>query len=90
MQMPFSAEQFFGVFRLYNSSVWPAQVLLLALAVLAVLCVALRRPWSSGAVSGILASFWIWLGAAHHLVCFARINPVAHACGGLAGRRPGP
>ena len=24
MQLPFTAEQFFGVFRLYNSAVWPA------------------------------------------------------------------
>jgi Family of unknown function (DUF6064) len=43
MQIPFTAEQFFYVFRLYNSTVWPAQVLPLALAVLAVIFIALRR-----------------------------------------------
>ncbi len=32
MQLPFTVEQFFGVFQAYNSAVWPAQVFLLALA----------------------------------------------------------
>jgi Family of unknown function (DUF6064) len=84
MQIPFTVEQFFGVFRLYNSTVWPAQVLLVALAVLAVIVVALRRPWSSVAVSGILALLWVWLGAAYHLAFFARINPVAYGFGALS------
>ena len=84
MQLPFTAEQFFDVFRLYNSSVWPAQVLLLALAVLAVIFIALRRPWSGAAVSAILAFLWVWLGAAYHLAFFARINPVAYGFGALS------
>jgi hypothetical protein len=84
MQMPFTAEQFFGIFRLYNNTVWPAQLVLLALAVLAVLFIALRRPWSGVAVSGILALLWVWLGAAYHLAFFARINPVAYGFGALS------
>jgi Family of unknown function (DUF6064) len=84
MQLPFTAEQFFSVFRLYNSTVWPAQVLLVALAVLAVIFVALRRPWSSVVVSGILALLWVWLGAVYHLAFFARINPVAYGFGALS------
>lgn len=51
MQLPFTVEQFFGVFRLYNDSVWPAQIFLLALAILAVTFVTLRRTWSGVAVS---------------------------------------
>jgi Family of unknown function (DUF6064) len=84
MQIPFTAEQFFYFFRLYNSTVWPAQVLLLALAVLAVIFIALRRPWSSVAVSIILALLWVWLGAAYHMAFFARINPVAYGFGALS------
>jgi hypothetical protein len=46
MQLPFTIEQFFGVFRLYNITVWPAQVFLVLLAVLAVIFIAPRRLWS--------------------------------------------
>ncbi|HQR99603.1 MULTISPECIES: DUF6064 family protein [unclassified Polaromonas] len=84
MQLPFTIEQFFGVFRLYNSTVWPAQVLLVLLAVLAIVFIALRRPWSGAAVSAILALLWVWLGAAYHLAFFARINPVAYGFGALS------
>ncbi|MEX0957956.1 MAG: DUF6064 family protein [Burkholderiales bacterium] len=84
MQLPFTVEQFFGVFRLYNTTVWPVQVFLLALAVLALIFIALRRSWSGMAVSAILALLWIWLGAAYHLAFFARINPAAYAFGALS------
>ncbi|MCX6603393.1 MAG: hypothetical protein NTV52_07355 [Acidobacteria bacterium] len=42
MHPPFTVQQFFGVFRLYNTAVWPAQVLLLLLAALILLLIALR------------------------------------------------
>lgn len=84
MQLPFTIVQFFGVFRLYNSTVWPAQVLLVLLAVLAIVFIALRRPWSGAAVSAILALLWVWIGAAYHLAFFARINPVAYGFGALS------
>lgn len=84
MQLPFTDAQFFGVFRLYNSTVWPAQVFLVLLAVLAVVFIALRRPWSGAAVSTILALLWVWIGVAYHLAFFARINPVAYGFGALS------
>lgn len=84
MQLPFTVEQFFGVFRLYNGSVWPAQIVLLVFAILAVIFVALRRPWSGMVVSAILALLWIWVGAAYHLAFFARINPAAYGFGALS------
>ena len=84
MQLPFTVEQFFGVFQTYNSAVWPAQILLLVLAALAVIFIAFRRSWSGVAVSAILAVLWIWIGAAYHLAFFARINPVAYGFGALS------
>lgn len=84
MQLPFTNEQFFGVFRLYNSTVWPAQFFLALLAMLAIVFIALRRPWSGAAVSAILALLWVWLGAAYHLAFFGRINPVAYGFGALS------
>ena len=84
MQLPFTVEQFFGVFQAYNRAVWPAQIFLLLLAALTVVFIALRRSWSGVAVSAILAVLWIWLGAAYHLAFFARINPVAYGFGALS------
>ncbi|MCO6411492.1 MAG: hypothetical protein J5I92_01990 [Thiogranum sp.] len=78
MQLPFTTEQFFGVFRLCNTAVWPAQVVLTLLAVLALVFIALRRPWSSPATSAILAVHWVWMGVAYHLAYFVVINPLAY------------
>lgn len=79
MQLPFTIEQFYGVFREYNSAVWPAQVSLVALAVVAVALVAVPRRWSGAAISAILAFLWAWLGLAYHLAFFTAINPGAYA-----------
>lgn len=84
MQLPFSVEQFFGVFRAYNTAVWPAQVLLVALALLA-LAVIWRHPtWTGAAVSAILATLWAWLALVYHVAFFASINPLAYAFAALA------
>lgn len=82
--MPFTVGQFYGIFRLYNNAVWPAQVLLLLLALLSMIFIALRRSWSGPAVSAILAILWLWVGALYHLAFFARINPAAVGFGGLS------
>ena len=84
MQLPFTVEQFFGVFRAYNRAVWPAQIFLLLLAALTVVFIALRRSWSGVGVSAILAVLWIWLGTAYHWAFFAQINPVAYGFGALS------
>lgn len=79
MALPFTTEQFFGVFRAYNEAVWPAQVLLLACALAALAIVAIGHAGSGRAVSGILAALWAWLALAYHLAFFASINPLAYA-----------
>lgn len=88
MELPFTVEQFFGVFRLYNSAVWPAQVFLTLLAALALIPIAFRRPWSGAAVSAILALLWVWIGIAYHLAFFTDINPLAYAFGATSKCRP--
>jgi hypothetical protein len=84
MQLPFTAEQFFDVFRAYNTTVWPVQVFLLMLAVAAVVFVFMPRRWSGAAVSAILAALWAWLGLAYHLAFFASINPLAYVFASLS------
>lgn len=84
MQLPFNADQFFEVFRAYNVAVWPAQVLLLASAVLALAAVSRPRPSSGVIVSAVLAAQWAWLGAVYHLGFFMAINKLAFVFGALS------
>lgn len=84
MQLPFTAEQFFDVFRAYNTTVWPAQILLLALAVAAIALVFVPRRWSGAAISAILACLWAWIGFIYHLAFFAPINRLAYAFAALS------
>jgi hypothetical protein len=83
MRLPFTAKQFFRIFRQYNETVWPAQWLLV-LAALAAVVLALRGgPRAGRIVSAILAMLWLWMGVVYHLLFFRTINPAALAFGVL-------
>ena len=85
--LPFTAEQFFGVFRAYHAAWGLALPALLVVGVAAVACT--LRPWrgSDAFVSGALALLWLWTGLVYHLGFFAAINPLApaFAAASLAG-----
>lgn len=78
MQLPFTIEQFYAVFRDYNTTLWPAQVLLVALAAAAIALVVWPRRWSGAGVSLILALLWAWMGLAYHLAFFTAISAPAY------------
>jgi hypothetical protein len=73
-----------AVFARYNEAVWPAQLVLNALALLAVGLAIRKRSASDGAISAILALFWLWMGTAYHLAFFTTINPAAYLFGALS------
>ena len=77
MTLPFSQSDFFAVFARYNESVWPAQIILYALAVAAVFLAFRESIRSTRAVYLVLAIFWLWMGAVYHASFFAAINPAA-------------
>jgi Family of unknown function (DUF6064) len=81
--LPFTREQFLGIFADYNLAVWPAQVVAYVLGLIVV--AALLRPSTSRhkLVAGALAAMWVWTGVAYHAIFFARINPVALFFGAL-------
>lgn len=83
MQLPFSLEQFLDAFRRYNEAVWPAQWILTALGIAAVVLALGRAPHAGRIVGGVLALLWLWMGAVYHLVFFRPINPAAAAFGAL-------
>lgn len=81
MNLPFTPEQFFGVFERYNNTVWPAQILIYVTATAAVLLVFKTGKYSSKIIVGILAVFWLWMGIFYHWAFFTSINPAARIFG---------
>lgn len=83
MSLPFTRMEFFEVFVRYNEGVWPAQIVLYALAVAALGLVFARRGQSGRLIAAILALLWLWMGAVYHLAYFRPINPAAGLFGGV-------
>lgn len=81
MGLPFTTEQFLGVFEDYHRAVGPMPVVLTGLAVAAVALAARKTSYSAPAVAGILGVLWLWMGLVYHLVFFTAINPAAYAFG---------
>lgn len=78
--LPFTIEQFIGVFARYNAVIWPAQILAYALAV--GMLFALWRG-SSRVVAAGLAAMWLWTGVGYHWLHFTAINQAAWLFGFL-------
>ncbi|HET7459244.1 MAG TPA: DUF6064 family protein [Gemmatimonadaceae bacterium] len=77
VQLPFTSDEFFAVFRRYNEAVWPAQWLLNALAV-AVVVLAVRGASRRRRVAGALVAFlWFWAAMVYHAGFFVAINTAA-------------
>jgi hypothetical protein len=81
VMLPFTVTQFFNVFDRYNLSVWPMQVVLIALAVAALVMVYVRGRATSAIVSAILAFLWTWMAVAYHFAQFSTINSAAYVFG---------
>jgi len=78
MGLPFTVEQFYSVFRQYNETIWPGQILLFISALTAVILVFVPRRWSNVLLSSYLAFIWAWVALAYHLAFFASINQLAY------------
>ncbi len=83
MNIPFTRAEFYGVFSAYNTAVWPMQLPLMALSVLAVLLLMRQRSYSSMGISAILTALWVWQALAYHLAFFTAINPLAYGFAAL-------
>jgi hypothetical protein len=79
MNLPFTTEQFLSVFEQYNLAVWPRQIVLNLLGVIAILLAVKKFAISSRLISSILGYLWLWIGVAYHFTYFSVINPAAYA-----------
>lgn len=83
MNIPFTIEEFLNVFRTYNESLWPIQIALYSIALIAFVLVFSKSKYSSRIVSLILALLWTWMGVVYHIIYFAAINKAAYVFGGV-------
>ena len=81
--LPFTREQFLGIFADYNTAVWPAQIVAYLLGLAVVGAILQPSPLGHRFVAGALAAMWVWTGVAYHGLFFARINPAAWTFGAL-------
>lgn len=77
--MPFTVEQFMGVFESYNLAVFPMQIIAYVLGLIAVFLVFKNRPGKI--VPAILSFMWLWNGVMYHGVFFSPINKAAFGFG---------
>jgi uncharacterized protein DUF6064 len=73
MGIPFSIEQFFSVFAQDNESVWPMQVILNLLALVAIILLYRARPLKSRVLLAVLSFLWGWMAIAYHFAFFTTI-----------------
>ena len=78
MEIPFSTEEFLGIFKKYNTAIWPGQVFLYLLAFTAIIFIFRKTHFSSWVITIILSFLWLWMGVIYHLVYFTEINTAAY------------
>ena len=81
--LPFTVDQFLGVFEQYNQAIWPMHIVAYILGVAALVLVVKKTPYSDRAISVILALFWAWVGIVYHIMYFSTINGAALGFGAL-------
>jgi hypothetical protein len=81
--LPFTVDQFLGVFQQYNQAIWPMHIVAYILGIAVIILAAKKTRYSDQAISVILACFWAWMGIVYHLMYFSTINGAALGFGVL-------
>ncbi len=83
MKLPFTVEQFLEVFKNYNQSVYPMQIIFYLLGATVILLSIKKIANSDRIINVILSFFWLWMGIVYHLFYFVPINKAAYLFGGI-------
>jgi len=83
MKTPFTLEQFLEVFKNYNLTVWPMQVVFYLLAIAVIFFSLKKFIYSNPVINIILSFFWLWIGVVYHIIYFSGINKAAYVFGGI-------
>ena len=76
--LPFTPEQFLGVFVNYNDVIWPIQIAAYVLGAISIASLFRRTRAADRVIAGILAAMWLWTGVAYHALSFSVINKAAY------------
>jgi len=82
MKLPFTADQFLEIFKSYNESIFPIQIVFYLIAAIA-LFLLFSSADKSRIISLILSFFWLWIGIVYHIIYFSKINKAAYLFGSL-------
>ncbi|HEU5103505.1 MAG TPA: DUF6064 family protein, partial [Roseiflexaceae bacterium] len=75
--LPFTIDQFLGVFERYNLAIWPMHLFAYALGITVLVLAAVKTRYSNQAISVALACFWAWMGIVYQIMFFSEINRAA-------------
>ncbi len=81
--IPFTPEQFFGIFEKYNKAIFPMQFVLILVAIIVIFMAVSRKPFRNKIISGLLGLLWLWTGIIYHLIFFTAISSPAYLFGTL-------
>jgi hypothetical protein len=81
MKLPFTFEQFLDVFKNYNESVFPIQLIFYFLSPVIIYLAIRPNAISSKIIITIIAILWLWMGIVYHIIFFTEINKVAYLFG---------
>jgi len=71
MKTPIITEQFFKVFEKYNHAIFPVQIVLFLLSILALIVIGSKIKQKDKFVAGILTVLWLWMGIGYHIAFFS-------------------
>ena len=77
MKTPITTEQYSSIFEKYNHAIFPGQIILLLLSILALIAIGSKFKQKDKVVAGILGVIWIWTGIGYHWAFFSHINILA-------------
>ena len=77
MKTPITTDQFFSVFEKYNHAIFPVQIVLFLLTILALIAIGSKIKQKDKVVAVILGVIWIWTGIVYHWAFFSHINILA-------------
>jgi hypothetical protein len=83
MNLPFTVEQFLDIFKTYNQSVYPMQIVFYLLGSTVIFLSLKKIANADRMINAILSVFWLWMGIAYHLIYFAQINKAAYLFGAI-------
>jgi hypothetical protein len=81
--LPFTVDQFYGVFAQYNEGVWPMQIVLYAIAISSLILLPQPRPAASRIIAGLLAALWVWMALTYCFLYLTRISVSGWIIGAL-------